>query len=127
MPIREILEIVFESFVSPKSMSSFQTTLNSIKLQCYSRMSDIVESIKSVLDGPIDYKSQKFTEQLSYKVLIVGAVISSLAGFAVQDIRTLLAFSAITILITLAIVVPPYPGYNNQKIEWYTPTIVSRD
>ena len=88
-------------------------------------MPDIVESIKSVLDGPIDYKSQKFIEQLSYKVLIVGAVISSLAGFAVQDIRTLLAFSAITVLITLAIVVPPYPGYNNQKIEWYTPTIVS--
>lgn len=86
-------------------------------------MSDLVESLKGVLDGPIDYKSQKFTEQLSYKLLIVGAIISSFAGFLAQDIKVLLIFSALTVVVTLGIVVPPYPGYNTEKIQWYTPRI----
>jgi len=86
-------------------------------------MDEIVDKIKSVLDGPIDYKSQKFTEDLSYKLLIIGAIISSLIGFVTQDIKNTLIFSALTIVVTLGIVLPPYPGYNNQKIEWYSPKI----
>ncbi|CCH43245.1 Signal peptidase complex subunit SPC1 [Wickerhamomyces ciferrii] len=86
-------------------------------------MDELLDTIRGVLDGPIDFKSQKFTEDISYKLLIVGAILSSLAGFVAQDIKVLLVFSGLTILVTLGIVIPPYPGYNTENIEWYSPKI----
>lgn len=86
-------------------------------------MSEIVESLKGILEGPIDYKSQKFTEQLSYKLLIAGAIVSSLVGFFTQDLKNLLIVAVLFVVITLGIILPPYPGYNTQKFEWYSPQI----
>jgi signal peptidase complex subunit 1 len=87
-------------------------------------MSDILDSIKSVLEGPIDYESQKFTEDLTFKLLIACAAISSIAGFIAQDLKVLLLFFGLSVLVTLALVVPPYPGYNKKReVGWVAPKI----
>lgn len=88
-------------------------------------MSDFLDSIKSVIEGTIDFESQKFTEDLSYKGLIIGSVISAILGFISQDIRILLFFFVLTVLVILALVVPPYPSYNKNKItNWQASSFV---
>ncbi|KAH3676229.1 hypothetical protein WICPIJ_009189 [Wickerhamomyces pijperi] len=91
-------------------------------------MSDVLIAIKNFVEGPIDYKSQKKTEDLNFYLLVLGSIIASLIGFITQSIFNLSIAFCVSIAATIIIVVPPYAAYNkedNLNLPWFQPKAVA--
>ncbi|RMZ89925.1 hypothetical protein DV736_g2857, partial [Chaetothyriales sp. CBS 134916] len=81
-------------------------------------MDEFLDPIRDVLEGPIDFHGQRLAETLSNSLLIVFSVIAFLAGFVKQDIYLTLWTGLAGFLLTLAVVVPPWPVFNQHPEPW---------
>lgn len=86
-------------------------------------MSDILQTLRPYLEGPISFKAQKQTAGLSLLLLNIGAFVSFAVGFISQDLMLgIYSFVASTVL-TLLVVVPPWPAYQGEQLKWLEPKI----
>ena len=84
-------------------------------------MSQVLQEISKQLVFPIDYPSQaKLTNRTHYLIIIFG-IISFIYGYLKQSIYQLLICYGIGIIITGLIIIPSYPSYNKQKLEFVKP------
>lgn len=88
-------------------------------------MDQQIANFKAYFEGPIDFPAQRKTETLMTYTLVLGAVLTCVLGFSTQSLKTLLVTFTGSILVTLGLVVPPWPQYNTApKIEWFEPSVV---
>lgn len=84
-------------------------------------MSQVLQEISKQLVFPIDYPSQqKLTDRTHYLIILSG-IIAFIYGYIKQSIYQLLISYVIGILITGLIIIPSYPMYNKQRLEFVKP------
>ncbi|CCC69763.1 hypothetical protein NCAS_0D01820 [Naumovozyma castellii] len=88
-------------------------------------MSAILDEIQKFLVLPIDFPSQKRTFELQQNILLIGAIAASIYGFLTQSLYNTLICYGVTFVVTLLLVVPPYPFYNKQKLQWVQPKLAT--
>jgi signal peptidase complex subunit 1 len=86
-------------------------------------MSDILNAIRPYIEGPISFQAQKRMRVLSLLILNVGGLVSFLIGFFAKDVSyTAYSFGAF-VLLTLLVVVPPWPVNKGEELEWFEPKV----
>ncbi|TFK27273.1 microsomal signal peptidase 12 kDa subunit [Coprinopsis marcescibilis] len=74
--------------------------------------------LADLLEGKIDFVGQNLVEQIAKTVLIAGAVVSFIAGFAAQNLRVTFGLYAVIVLILAVVVLPPWPMFNQHPVKW---------
>ncbi|PKS11874.1 hypothetical protein jhhlp_001168 [Lomentospora prolificans] len=78
----------------------------------------LLDSVRDIAEGQIDFEGQRLAEQLSTLSLTACGAISFIVGFLVQDIK-LAAYICLsgTALAFLGII-PPWPFFNKHPVKW---------
>ncbi|KAK9721293.1 hypothetical protein K7432_003520 [Basidiobolus ranarum] len=71
-----------------------------------------------MFEGRIDFSGQKLADQLYQSVLVISAVVAFIAGYLSQSHIIMLEVFGAGILLTLLLVVPPWPMYNKNPLNW---------
>ncbi|GME73083.1 unnamed protein product [[Candida] boidinii] len=77
-----------------------------------------MENIQELLAGTIDYKGQELADFYSKLILTFGSLISCILGFILQNLKITLISFVISIILTLIVVIPPYPFYNKNNLKF---------
>ncbi|QLG71002.1 hypothetical protein HG535_0B00400 [Zygotorulaspora mrakii] len=86
-------------------------------------MSEILQELGRKLVFPIDFRSQKNTERYQQLILIAGAILASLIGFFAQSLLYLVVTYGLAIVVAMVVVLPAYPAYTREKLDWVKPKI----
>ncbi|KAI1247893.1 hypothetical protein MGN70_011786 [Eutypa lata] len=78
----------------------------------------LLDQVRDLVDGQIDFEGQKLAEVLATVVLSAVGVVSFLIGFILQDIALALKIGLGGTALTFLLVVPPWPFFNRHKVEW---------
>ena len=81
-------------------------------------MEEIQSQIKQLIEFPIDFEGQKKVDQLIQLCLAASIPASVLAGALTKSIVNLLIAFAICIILTLVVVLPPWPQYKKNPVSW---------
>lgn len=69
----------------------------------------------------MDFQGQKLAEQLLVRLLIAFAAVGFLAGYAMGDFALMSYINAAGLLLTTVLVVPDWPMFNKQPLNWLPP------
>ncbi|CAG8982998.1 hypothetical protein HYALB_00003577 [Hymenoscyphus albidus] len=78
----------------------------------------ILDQIRDVAEGQIDFEGQRFTEFLSTALLSLVGALSFIIGFIKQDIKLALMIGLGGTALTMFIIVPPWPFFNRHPVKW---------
>ncbi|KAI0013956.1 SPC12-domain-containing protein [Xylariaceae sp. FL0662B] len=78
----------------------------------------LLDQVRDVVDGQIDFEGQKLAELLATAVLTIVGVVSFLVGFFLQDIALALKIGLGGTALTFLLVVPPWPFFNKHPLKW---------
>lgn len=78
----------------------------------------LLEKVRDIVEGPIDFEGQKTAERLATELLIFAGGIAFLTGYFLQHIKLALQIGLAGAVITALIVVPPWPFFNKHPILW---------
>ncbi|CCD23961.1 signal peptidase complex subunit SPC1 NDAI_0C03010 [Naumovozyma dairenensis CBS 421] len=88
-------------------------------------MSELLQELQKFLILSIDFPSQRKTALLQRNILIIGGIISCIVGFQTGSLSLLMGCYGVAYLITVLVVVPAYPCFNKQKLQWVQPKLTS--
>ncbi|KAL0948264.1 hypothetical protein HGRIS_010860 [Hohenbuehelia grisea] len=74
--------------------------------------------INELLEGKIDFEGQRLVETLVSWVMIIAAVISFIAGFALQSLQVTFGLFAASIVALAFVIIPPWPMFNANPVKW---------
>ncbi|KAI1183325.1 microsomal signal peptidase 12 kDa subunit-domain-containing protein [Nemania serpens] len=78
----------------------------------------LLEQVRDIVDGQIDFEGQKLAETLATVLLSVVGAISFLVGFFLQDIALALKIGLGGTAMTFLVVVPPWPFFKQHPVQW---------
>ncbi|KAK4455812.1 microsomal signal peptidase 12 kDa subunit-domain-containing protein [Podospora aff. communis PSN243] len=78
----------------------------------------LLEQVRDVVDGQIDFEGQKLAELIANVALSVSGVIAFLVGFYLQDIKLAVWIALAGTVLTFVVVVPPWPFFNRNPVRW---------
>ncbi|KAI3399885.1 hypothetical protein diail_5396 [Diaporthe ilicicola] len=78
----------------------------------------ILDQIRDVAEGQIDFEGQKLVETLSTVLLSIVGVISFLVGYILQDIKLAVYVALGGTALTFLAIIPPWPFYNKNPVTW---------
>ncbi|KAH7140563.1 microsomal signal peptidase 12 kDa subunit-domain-containing protein [Dactylonectria macrodidyma] len=81
-------------------------------------MADVLDQVRDVVDGQIDFEGQKVTELLATILLVISGALSFFAGYILQDIKLAVYVGLGGTALTFLAVVPPWPFYNKNPVKW---------
>lgn len=81
-------------------------------------MDQMLDQVRDVVDGQIDFEGQKLAELLATIALIIVGAISFLVGFLLQDIALALKIGLAGTGLAFLLVVPPWPFFNRNPVKW---------
>ncbi|KAK6349769.1 hypothetical protein TWF696_006045 [Orbilia brochopaga] len=81
-------------------------------------MEAIQDKFQAVVDGFIDFKGQKLADQITTYTLSIAAFLAFIVGFVAQDIRLTLYIGLAGTALTFLAVVPPWPIYNQNPVQF---------
>ncbi|KAF2766726.1 SPC12-domain-containing protein, partial [Teratosphaeria nubilosa] len=81
-------------------------------------MAELLEQLKIIWEGDIDFKGQALAEVLTYVLLTLTGVVSFFAGFLTQNIHNILSIGLAGTALTFLVIVPPWPVYNSNPLPW---------
>lgn len=68
-----------------------------------------------------DFEGQKLTNLAKTRLLVLGAILSTVTGFALGDVMIIWFMFAFVAGITMLLVVPPWPFFTQNPVQWQTP------
>lgn len=77
-----------------------------------------MDGLADQFEFPIDFKGQEKADKLAIILVYSSVVIALLAGLLTQNLTILFGVYAGSLIVTLAIVVPPYPFYKQNPPQW---------
>ncbi|CEP62660.1 signal peptidase complex subunit SPC1 LALA0_S06e00760g [Lachancea lanzarotensis] len=86
-------------------------------------MSEVLQEIQKKLVFPIDFASQRRTDQLVHRALLFGTISASLIGFLTQSLFNLVIGFGATVALCMLVTLPSYTTYNKKRLEWVKPKI----
>ncbi|KAK1835232.1 putative microsomal signal peptidase 12kda subunit [Podospora conica] len=78
----------------------------------------LLEQVRDVVDGQIDFEGQKLVEQINNVALTAVGVIAFLVGYLLQDIKLALWIALGGTALIFVVAVPPWPIYNRNPVKW---------
>ncbi|CAN8096882.1 unnamed protein product [Discula destructiva] len=78
----------------------------------------ILDQIRELAEGQIDFEGQKLSETLSTALLSVVGLISFVVGYILQDIKLSLFIALGGTALTFLVVVPAWPFFNKNPVKW---------
>ncbi|KAI0389239.1 SPC12-domain-containing protein [Xylariaceae sp. FL0594] len=78
----------------------------------------ILDQVRDIVDGQIDFEGQKLAETLATVLLSVIGAISFLVGYFLQDIALALKIGLAGTALTFLVVVPPWPFFKQHPLVW---------
>ncbi|KAH9903725.1 microsomal signal peptidase 12kDa subunit [Xylariomycetidae sp. FL2044] len=81
----------------------------------------LLDQVRDVVDGQIDFEGQKLAELLATALLAISGAVSFLVGFFLQDIALALKIGLAGTAITFLVVVPPWPFFKKSPLNWLPP------
>lgn len=69
----------------------------------------------------MDFEGQKLAEALLYRLLVLFAAIGFLAGYAAGSFQLMVLINAAGLALTLLAVVPNWPFFNRNPLNWLPP------
>ncbi|KAL2022292.1 hypothetical protein VTK56DRAFT_5690 [Thermocarpiscus australiensis] len=78
----------------------------------------ILDQIRDVFEGQIDFEGQKLAELLVNIALSVVGAVSFFVGYFLQDIRLAVYIALAGTAAVFVLVVPPWPFYNRNPVKW---------
>jgi len=78
----------------------------------------LLEQVRDVVDGQIDFEGQKLAELIANVALSVSGIIAFLVGFYLQDIKLAVWIALGGTILTFVVVVPPWPFFNRNPVKW---------
>lgn len=81
-------------------------------------MDQIAAQINDLFEFPIDFEGQKKVDHIINLYVFVLALLSVLVGFVTQNLFLLLVTFASVLVVTLIIVLPAWPQYKKNPVQW---------
>ncbi|KAH8669816.1 microsomal signal peptidase 12 kDa subunit-domain-containing protein [Ilyonectria robusta] len=81
-------------------------------------MADVLDQVRDVVDGQIDFEGQKVTELLATILLVISGALSFFIGYILQDIKLAVYVGLGGTALTFLVTVPPWPIYNKNPVKW---------
>jgi len=81
-------------------------------------MDEILDQLRDVVDAPIDFQGQKLAALINYTLLTTFGFVSFLAGFITENVYYSLYVGLALTVLTMLVVVPPWPFYNKNPVAW---------
>ncbi|KAI0408539.1 microsomal signal peptidase 12 kDa subunit-domain-containing protein [Xylaria palmicola] len=78
----------------------------------------LLEQVRDVVDGQIDFEGQKLAEVLATVLLCIVGAVSFLVGYFLQNITLALKIGLGGTALTFLATVPPWPFYNRHPVKW---------
>ncbi|KAI1781474.1 SPC12-domain-containing protein [Hypoxylon cercidicola] len=78
----------------------------------------LLDQVRDVVDGQIDFEGQKLAELLATAVLAIVGGVSFLVGFLLQDIALALKIGLGGTALAFLLIVPPWPFFNKHPVKW---------
>lgn len=78
----------------------------------------ILDQVRDIVDGPIDFEGQRLNEKLSVILLYSFSAIGVLVGYFLQDIRLAMYIVLGGTALTALVAVPRWPFYRNNPVKW---------
>ncbi|CAJ2506013.1 Uu.00g001430.m01.CDS01 [Anthostomella pinea] len=78
----------------------------------------LLDQVRDVVDGQIDFEGQKLAEVLATGLLAAVGAVSFLVGFFLQDIVLALRIGLAGTALTFLVVVPPWPFFKRNPVQW---------
>lgn len=87
----------------------------------------LLDQIRDLTEGQIDFEGQKLAEFLATALLAIAGAIAFIVGYIKQDIRLALYIGLGGTALTFLLVVPPWPFFNRHPIKWLPVGGVEKD
>lgn len=81
-------------------------------------MENIADQINSLIEFPIDFEGQKKVDKIVKYSVYLAIPVSVVAGFITDNIVSALIAFAACILLTLVVVLPAWPSFNQNPSTW---------
>lgn len=78
----------------------------------------ILEKVRDLAEGQIDFDGQKFSELLATILLATSGAIAFVVGFVLQDIKLALYIGLAGTALTFVAIVPPWPFFKRNPVKW---------
>ncbi|ROV90297.1 hypothetical protein VSDG_08128 [Cytospora chrysosperma] len=78
----------------------------------------ILDQVRDIAEGQIDFEGQKLAELLSTVLLSIVGAIAFLVGYVLQDIKLAVYIGLGGTALTFAAIIPPWPFYNKNPVRW---------
>ncbi|KAK4242624.1 microsomal signal peptidase 12 kDa subunit-domain-containing protein [Achaetomium macrosporum] len=78
----------------------------------------ILDQLRDLLEGQIDFEGQKLAELLVNVALTVVGVVAYFVGYFLQDIKLALYIALAGTAAVFVLVVPPWPFFNRHPVKW---------
>ncbi|KAF2490429.1 SPC12-domain-containing protein [Lophium mytilinum] len=81
----------------------------------------LLETLRDAVEGQIDFEGQRLAELVTTVLLGVSGLIAFFVGYVQQDIYQTLWIGLGGTALTFIAVVPPWPFYNKNPVDWLPP------
>ncbi|KAK3375017.1 microsomal signal peptidase 12 kDa subunit-domain-containing protein [Podospora didyma] len=78
----------------------------------------ILDQVRNVFEGQIDFEGQKLAEIIANVALSVIGAIAFLVGYIMQDIKLAVYIALGGTALTFLFVVPAWPFFNRHPVKW---------
>ncbi|RSL72369.1 hypothetical protein CEP54_000920 [Fusarium duplospermum] len=78
----------------------------------------VLDQLRDVVDGQIDFEGQKLAELLATVLLVVSGILSFVVGYVLQDIKLAVYIGLGGTALTFLLAVPPWPFYKKHPVKW---------
>ncbi|KAK0621285.1 microsomal signal peptidase 12 kDa subunit-domain-containing protein [Bombardia bombarda] len=78
----------------------------------------ILDQIRDVAEGQIDFEGQKLAELIANVALSVVGAIAFLVGYLLQDIKLAVLIGLGGTALTFLVAIPAWPFYNRNPVKW---------
>lgn len=113
------LNILYEAFHTSYSRPSTQELeIPRAGFPIVTMAEQILDQIRDVAEGQIDFEGQKLVETLSTVLLSIVGIISFLVGYFLQDIKLAVYIGLGGTALTFLAIIPPWPFYNQSPVRW---------
>ncbi|KAK1768512.1 microsomal signal peptidase 12 kDa subunit-domain-containing protein [Phialemonium atrogriseum] len=81
-------------------------------------MAEILDQVRDVAEGQIDFEGQKLSELIVHVALSAVGALAFIVGYALQDIKLALYIGLGGTALVFVLVVPPWPFFNRNPVKW---------
>ncbi|KAI0016935.1 microsomal signal peptidase 12kDa subunit [Xylariomycetidae sp. FL0641] len=78
----------------------------------------LLDQVRDVVDGQIDFEGQKLAEVMATILLSAVGAIAFVVGYFLQDIALALKVGLAGTALTFLLVVPPWPFFKRHPVDW---------